>query len=102
MRIVQLRCSKKKAFQPPRGVPAALGELGLGGSAAVSEDMTADVCVGSASYAETGGQPRNDSNMGKLHIILKGKNSLFQKDSFRRIMSSCVCESGVFRGSLRR
>ncbi|PKX96860.1 uncharacterized protein P174DRAFT_93553 [Aspergillus novofumigatus IBT 16806] len=40
--------------------------------------------------------------MGKLRIILKIKNSRFQKDSFRQIMSKCVCESVAFRGSLRR
>lgn len=80
----------------------ALGELRLGGSAAVSEDMTADVHVVEAPSAESGGEPRNDSNMGKLGIILKSKNSTFQKDSLRRIMSRCVCETWVFRGSLRR
>lgn len=45
MRIVGCAVPKKEAFQPSRGVPAALGELGLGGSVAVREDMTADVHI---------------------------------------------------------
>ncbi|RLL99977.1 hypothetical protein CFD26_107639 [Aspergillus turcosus] len=90
MKLVGWVVLEKEAFQPPRGVPAALGELRLGGSAAVSEDMTADVLVVEASSAESGGEPRNDSNMGKLGIILKSKNSTFQKDSFRQTMSSPI------------
>ncbi|KAF7119017.1 hypothetical protein CNMCM5793_008657 [Aspergillus hiratsukae] len=66
MKLVGCVVPKKEAFQPPRGVPAALGELRLGGSAAVSEDMTADVHVVGAPSAESGGEPTNDNNMGKL------------------------------------
>jgi hypothetical protein len=102
MKLVGWVFLKKEAFQPPRGGPAALGELRLGGSAAVSWDMTADVHVVEASSAENGGQCRNDINMGKLRIILKSKNSTFQRDSFRQTMSRSVWESGVLGGSLRR